>query len=125
MATLRAEVAGHRILVVSRDGQDGRLWNHRNSFERAGYRVSQARSLWDAACLAGDSRPNLIVLEPSFSEREQVAFVDCLHESYPGIHVLCLRSGDASTEDLLWECRSILMQQPGGKKVHTLRNSAA
>ena len=125
MATLRAEVAGHRILIFSIEVKECRPWTHRNSVERAGYRVSHARSLWDAVCLAADSRPNLIVLEPSFSEREQVAFVDCLHESHPGIHVLCLDSGDISTEDLLSECRSILMRQPGGQKVHTPRHSAA
>lgn len=125
MATPRVAVAGQKILVVSRDAKECRLWAHRNSFERAGYRVSQARSLGDAVCAAVNSRPNLIVLEQSFSEREQAAFVDCLHESHPGIHVLCLGSGDISTGDLLSECRSILTGQPGGEKVHTLKPAKA
>lgn len=125
MATSRVAVIGHKVLLVSRYEEKRRVSGHCESFERAGYRVSQSYSLGNAMCVAVNTRPNLIVLERSISEREQIAFIDCLHESYPDIHVLCLGPGHISTQDLLSECKSILAGHPGGEKVHTVRPAEA
>ena len=60
---------------------------------------------------------NLIVVDKSFTEAEQKAFVDCLHESHADIHVLALRDSLAP-QFLLADCKSILSEHPGTANVH-------
>ena len=76
-----------------------------------------------ARSLALDFYPDLIILGPSFSDGEQSAFIEDLHESEPGLSVLCLKFNLVDPTILLTACKSILTGQPGCNKVRSLRAS--
>ncbi len=120
MGAAHISVVGQKILLVSRD-EDKFLTRHRSrGFERVGYRVFGACNLGQGISIALRIHSDLVILEESFSDHEQVAFVECLHESHPDICVLRLGPGAISTEELVSECSLVMSRHPGGERVHTL-----
>jgi len=76
--------------------------------------------------MAFSLRPDLVILEQSFGERERTAFIDCLHESHPEIPVLYLQQGKKTPPDLVLKCcQNILTAQPGGGTVHAIQEFIA
>jgi len=121
MAAAYISVVGKKVLMVSRE-EDKFLDRHRSrAFERAGYRVSGAYSLGQGISLALRIHPDLVILEESFSDHEQMAFVECLHESHPDIYVLRLGPGAISTEELVSEGRMVMSGHPGSERVRCLK----
>jgi hypothetical protein len=92
---------------------------------QAGYRTVHAESLRRAFALVFSVRPDLIILEESFTEREKNAFIEFLNENYPGTQMLFLQHGDVQPEMLLKACRDILSAQPGSRTVHIIQEFAA
>ncbi|HTD55613.1 MAG TPA: hypothetical protein VK670_09535 [Silvibacterium sp.] len=105
------------ILIVSRDDDRAFTLTCRRALEAEGYRTYHAQSLGLAVDRAFMYRPELIVLDPSFTDIEQTAFIDCLHETDPAIQILCLRC-PIPPRTLLRECKSILTAHPGSENVH-------
>jgi len=89
----------------------------------AGYRTACTNNLPQAISLSLDISPNLIILGHSFSDGEQASFIEELHESQPGIRVLCLKFGLVDPMMLLSECKTILLGQPGCPRVRSLRSN--
>ena len=112
------------ILIVSRDDDQTFAFTCRQTLESQGYRTSRAVSLGQAISRAFIERPVLVILDYSFKSAEQAAFIECLHESYPDIHVLCLKY-QIPPQVLLAECKSILASQPGAENVHALEYACA
>jgi hypothetical protein len=108
------------VLLAFRD--DMQLRSRSVTLKYAGYRTACANNLSRAIALSFDMTPNLIVLGDSFSDDEQAAFVDELHECQPGIWVLCLKSG-VEPASLVEQCRSILTGEPASAKVRLLQAS--
>jgi len=93
----------------------------RKILDHAGYRIAGAGSLGLAISLTHSLRVNLVILEEGFSDCEKAAFIEVLHESHPGLCVLCLGHGYIQPDLLLVECRSILTAQTsGGGATHFL-----
>lgn len=112
------------LLLVSKD--EGRFLAkfRSDALKSAGYRVSEAESLGRAVALTFSLHPSLVILEQAFSERERTAFIEYLHESYPGTQVLSLQYGDVRPDLLLKVCGRILSGQPGSRTVHTIQDFA-
>ena len=102
------------ILLASRN--DGSLRIRSATLKRAGFRTVCTNNLSRTVWLSFDIRPNLIVVGDSFTDEEQAAFVDVLHECQPGICVLCLKSGMEGAH-LVDQCRAILSEEPGCTRV--------
>jgi DNA-binding response OmpR family regulator len=109
------------ILLASRD--DMPLRTRTAILRCAGYRTSSVHSLPEAKSLSLDLVPDLIILGHSFSDIEQAAFIEELHESHPGLHVLCLKYSLVDPAILLTACKSIFSGQPGCTRVRSLRAS--
>ena len=105
------------ILIVSRADDRLFLVPCRRVLEKNGYRTVSVSTLGLAVSLALKDRVSLIVVDKSFTEAEQEAFIDCLHESHADIHVLRLRESIAP-QFLLADCKSILSAHPGAANVH-------
>lgn len=115
---------GH-ILLVSRD-ESAFLSKFRcDTLKSAGYRTTQAESLRRAVAIIFSVKPDLVILEQSFTEGEKTAVIEYLHESYPDIQVLSLQYGDVRPDLLLKACGSILSGQPGSRTVHNIQELAA
>lgn len=108
------------VLLAFRD--DLQLRNRSATLRNAGYKTACANNLPNAMALSFYTAPNLIVLGDSFTDAEQAAFVDELHESQPGIWVLCLKSS-VKADSLTEQCRSILSGEPGSAKVRLAQAS--
>jgi response regulator RpfG family c-di-GMP phosphodiesterase len=109
------------ILVIARDETALGTQLYTTILGNAGYRISRAESLGRAIALALSGKPDLVIVEQTHAQRECSAFINCLHETRPEIHVLCLQNGETRPDVLLKICRSILAAQPGGRTVHSLQ----
>jgi DNA-binding NtrC family response regulator len=107
------------ILLASRDNLP--LRKRSAILSGAGYKTACANDLAQAICLALDLSPGLIILGHSFRDDEQTAFIDQLHESEPGMRVLCLKFNLTDPLLLLKECESMLSSQPGSMRVRSIR----
>jgi hypothetical protein len=77
------------ILLVSRDEKIQA--NRASVLNRAGYRTMRTGSLTSAVQLAAYCQ--MAVIGSTFSFREQDAYMRSVHEAYPSLFTLCLRSG--------------------------------
>jgi hypothetical protein len=89
----------------------------------AGYLTTCTGSLSHAIFLSAGFDPDLIIVGHTFSDLEQEAFVEELHESQPGMRVLCLKFGLMDPAILLRECKLILSAQPSCANVRLLQAS--
>ena len=100
------------ILIVAGPEDSAFAAACRKVMEMDGFRVITVGSLGLAVMLACKDRVNLIVLSKSFGDIEQHAFIDCVHETHPSIHILCVRQS-VSPQTLREGCNSILSADPG------------
>jgi|SRR5215813_3590147 len=112
-------MAKARILLASQDTELVNL-TRRDILEKAGYRTEFTDDLHRAFSLALDHHPDLVILGHSLSPIQQGEFAEALHESLPGMHLLCLREGITQPTDLLQKCKAILSGHPGRLTVHVL-----
>jgi DNA-binding NtrC family response regulator len=109
------------ILLASRDELP--LRTRCTILRCAGYQTAFTSNLAQARALSLDLCPDLIILGDSFSDGEQEAFIEEVHESQPGMSVLCLKFNLMDPALLLSACKSILSGQPGCTRVRALRAS--
>jgi hypothetical protein len=67
--------------------------------------------------------PDLIILGNTFSDAEQADFIEEVHESQPGMLVMCLKYNLIDPTMLLAACKSIFSRQPGCACVRLLQAS--
>jgi hypothetical protein len=102
------------ILLVSRDEA---LQNTRAFLlEASGYRTMKTGSSTAVAQLGVHC--HMLIIGHSFTPEEQDDLIDCIHESNPGVFIVCLRCGFTEPNTLLKAVSRCFAAQPGGPRVY-------
>ena len=80
----------------------------------AGYQTTEVTDL------ASRMRPEIVILGHSFQPEEQAALIEELHETMPGLLVICMRVGGVTPELLLGACAAASDGHPGSQRVRVL-----
>jgi CheY-like chemotaxis protein len=106
------------VLLASRDEA---LQETRSLVLRsAGYQTTEVTDLVSVLAMASRMRPEIVILGHSFQPEEQAALVEELHETMPGLLVICMRVGVVTPELLLGACAAASDGQPGSQRVRVL-----
>jgi DNA-binding response OmpR family regulator len=106
------------VLLASRDAalQETRAL----VLQSAGYQTTEVTELAKVLAMAGRLRPEIIVLGHSIQPEEQASLVEQLHETMPGLLVICMRVGIVHPARLLGACAAARDGHPGSQRVRVL-----
>jgi hypothetical protein len=65
-------------------------------------------------------RADFVVIGDTFTATEQDDFIEQVHETNPGLCVICLRNGMVEPETLLDVCLTCLCSQPGAEQTRII-----
>jgi hypothetical protein len=105
------------VLLASRDAA---LQETRSLVLRsAGYQTTEVTPA-SVLMTAGRIRPEIVILGHSIQPEEQAALIEQLHETLPGLLVICMRVGVVAPERLLRACAAARDGHPGSQRVRVL-----
>jgi hypothetical protein len=107
------------ILLVSRDEQ---LKNVRAlALRRGGYHTISSGNITSALQLATHCQMSIIC--ETFRWEEQNSFIDRVHESNPGVFLLCIRVAMTQPHELLKTVNGCFNAQPGGSRICVIESN--
>jgi DNA-binding response OmpR family regulator len=109
------------ILLVSRD--DELQMSRSMLLQDAGYLAFRVDTVPGALLLAGAERPNIALLCYTFTVNEQEAFIERVQETNNSLFIICLRSHDIPSADLIEACERCFSNQPGMTRVRILNDA--
>jgi hypothetical protein len=107
------------ILLVSRDEKIQA--NRTTVLNRASYRTMRTGSLTSAVQLAAYCQ--MVVIGDTFSSREQNEFIRTVHDAYPSVLILRLRSGLSHPNTLLTHIGDCFAIRRGESRIRVIEES--
>jgi hypothetical protein len=110
------------VLLISRD--HNLLSTRALVFQSAGYGVICSSNAQESLSLALNLDVDFVIICHTYTEHEQAAFGESLHETHPGICVIAMQ-GSVPPDQLLRESNTLLTQQRGGRSIRVVAQACS